>query len=222
MKTPYFVLKKFVPKEITRPVPRFTVTELEKRVMGTTWEKVHEITSRQESTRLAGPILGNVVHAVLKNIGPKTTPDIPTKLRKALFEQGVIATEEEGRAAGEMIEGFLASDIAPPRFDGLHELPFSLKFPKACIMGTIDYALETDRGWVIYDFKTDSRMEPEKYRLQMDVYALALSLWASEKPILQTELLFLRQNKKSVQGCSPQRLQETEKKLIEFTEKMGF
>ncbi|MBI5298929.1 MAG: PD-(D/E)XK nuclease family protein, partial [Deltaproteobacteria bacterium] len=215
----YFTLKKFKHEEIRRPLPYFTVTELEKSVMKKTWEKVHEITSQNESTRLVGPTLGNVVHAVLKNIRDKKEILPQTLLPKILFEQGIIATEKEISTTLAMIESFLKSEIAPPRFDGRHELPFSLKLPKATIVGTIDYALETDQGWIIYDFKTDAQMDHEKYKLQMDVYALALSKGIT-KPVLRTELLYIRHNKKVSVACTLERLQQTQEKLIEFVEDM--
>ena len=215
----YFASKKFKHEEINRPLPYFTVTELEKSVMKKTWEKVHEITAQNESTRLVGPTLGNVVHAVLKNIRNKKESLLQTLLPKILFEQGVIATEKEINITLAMIESFLKSEIAPPRFDGHHELPFSLKLPKATIVGTIDYALETNQGWIIYDFKTDAQMDVEKYKLQMDVYALALSKGIT-KPVLATELLYIRHNKKMSTVCTPERLQQTQEKLIEILDDM--
>ncbi len=80
------------------------------------------------------------------------------------------------------------------------------------VTGIIDYTYETEEGWVLVDFKTDSTFDKERYRLQMDTYALALSK-AKPKPVLETRLIYLKLGKTHREPCTKERLLKTEKDL---------
>ncbi|MBI4125397.1 MAG: PD-(D/E)XK nuclease family protein, partial [Deltaproteobacteria bacterium] len=93
--------------------------------------------------------------------------------------------------------------------------PFRLKMGSAVITGTIDYFYETEAGFVICDFKTDRKFDPEKYRIQMDTYALALSK-AKQKPVVETHLRYLRLKKNHVEKWDAARQKRAEAKLTEL------
>ncbi|OGQ05430.1 MAG: hypothetical protein A3F82_00535 [Deltaproteobacteria bacterium RIFCSPLOWO2_12_FULL_44_12] len=188
---------------------------------------------------LQGTQLGNIVHGVLKQIGSTKNIGVDTLLKKNLFEQNVIVNDDEFASVRNFIHSFLKSDMAPPTWEGLHELPFRLKISDTVVTGIIDYAFETPQGWVICDFKTDTHFEPEKYQRQMDCYALALSKGvqkpaseqsefegeaptalplegATRAPIIETRLLFL----KTLRQHSEKRTNESLKASKERLEKI--
>lgn len=179
-----------------------TVTDLEKREE--TRDKGPGTRDLKKGKGLSGAELGNLVHAALKEM----TMDIKTHA----LNLSLRVTEEELKEVSKLLSKFLNSPLAPPTWEGEHELPFRLKCGPAVITGIIDYVYETDKGFVICDFKTDLHFHPEKYKLQMDIYALALSK-ASIKPVLETRLLFLKLNKVHVEVCNAERFRQTEEKI---------
>lgn len=158
---------------------------------------------------LTGAKLGDLVHYVLKNLQSIETKGLKALIEKSIFNLEIIAVKKEKEDALNLIQSFLESDIAPPTWDGEHELPFKLKVKGFVISGVVDYAWETNKGWILSDFKTDAKPNPQKYKLQMDVYALALSK-ALKKPVLETRLLFLKSNKAFIETVSKERLKRTE------------
>lgn len=162
-----------------------------------------------------GAEFGNLVHQVLKKILDHSGTSLPGLVQAEAYNLALRYPPETIQETANLIENFLKSDIAPPHWQGLHEYPFRLKLGEVIITGIIDYLYETESGWIICDFKTDSQFAPDQYRLQMDVYALALSK-AFEKPILETRLLFLKPDRAHLVPVTPERLNQTEENLIDF------
>ncbi|MDO8526854.1 MAG: ATP-dependent DNA helicase [Deltaproteobacteria bacterium] len=196
----------------TGGVPWYTVTELEK-IDTPPSPHARSRTQNAQKGGLKGTDLGNWIHATLKEWNGKQLLPMETIARTKLLELGIVATQKEFEEGLAQIEHFLKSPIAPPDFGGWHELPFNLKLPNAHVTGIIDYAWETDAGWILFDFKTDAAAFAEKYQLQMDTYALALSK-GQPKKVLETRLLFLKSDKAHIEACTPERLKQTEERLI--------
>jgi ATP-dependent exoDNAse (exonuclease V) beta subunit len=107
---------------------------------------------------------GRVVHEALERMGT----DVIT--RSAL-------SDTDKKRATQMVEGALRSDLlkcAQRAGQVYRELPFTLMTDDGLMEGKIDL-LFCERGkWVLVDYKTDARPEPERYREQMRAYQQAL------------------------------------------------
>ena len=191
-----------------KEIPYYTVTQLAKIDSPS---NLFDPLLKKET--LDGAALGNLVHAVLKQIDDSKNRDWSERIRRKSFELEMIVSDEEVRNIQNLLQQFLEGNATPPTWTGLHELPFQLRTPNAFITGIIDYLWETEHGWIVSDFKTDAKMEPKKYQFQMDTYALALSR-ALKKPVLETRLLYLKHNKAHIEPCHPERLQRADQELI--------
>lgn len=186
--------------------PYLTVTQLKEKLKEAPPSKS---IPRDSDKDLKGALFGDLVHAVLKNIQDPKTIDLHSLIHKAAMNLEIPITGKKIKETAQLLAQFLASDIAPPTWKGEHELPFKLKRMGYVISGVIDYAWETEKGWILCDFKTDARPNPKKYRHQLDIYALALSKGLS-KPVIETRLLFLKSNKAYIEAVSQRRLDQTE------------
>lgn len=175
----------------------FTVTELEKKP---------RLPEAKPGKGLSGADRGNLVHAVLKEIDRLSEMPLTKLIGLQAFNLGLILSKAEREEAARMIER------APKPEEGFHELPFRLKLKNGVISGVIDYAFPSKEGWILLDFKTDSSFDKERYRLQMDTYALALSKAKSEG-VIETRLIFLRLGRTHTEACTKERLEKTEKDL---------
>lgn len=186
----------------------FTVTEMKPE------SKIPPATPRRKKGKtIPASLQGDILHHLLKQITGDEKPDWELFLAKTLFHLEAVLSPEQRKEMVENATDFFKSDMAPPTWSGEHELPFKLKTDSGyMVSGVIDYVYDTPQGLVICDFKTDRRMEPEKYKLQMDIYALALSK-ALPKPIKETRLLFLKHQKAFIEPVTTERLRKTEERL---------
>ncbi|MDP2599793.1 MAG: UvrD-helicase domain-containing protein [Deltaproteobacteria bacterium] len=194
-----------------KEIPHYTVTELAHPVILSPKGAKNPVEHRRDV--LNGTALGNLVHAVLKQMDGLEHSQLKGLIQRKIFELEMIVSDAETEEVEKLLRHFLEGNTAPPTWKGLHELPFQLQTPQALITGVIDYLWETDAGWIVCDFKTDQKIEPEKYQFQMDTYALALSR-ALAKPVLESRLLYLKHNKAHVEPCSQARLARASEELI--------
>lgn len=202
---------KLVPQP--EPIRYLTVTDLEKGLR----PLPRETHPQHQPAELSGEVTGNLVHAVFKNLHQTKQLPLEQLVRKEALNLNLGLSFEQLKELAQMIERFLNSDLAPPWEKGRHEIPFRLKSNGVVITGVIDYLIETPQGWVIYDFKTDRQFQPEKYQLQMDAYALALSerqrVEGLARPVLETQLLYLRLGKAHVEKWDHRRQIRAETEL---------
>ncbi|MFZ5587819.1 MAG: UvrD-helicase domain-containing protein [Thermodesulfobacteriota bacterium] len=143
--------------------------------------------------------LGSDVHALLERADLWAGPEALAPALAALNLAPDQAREVHRRAAAAWTTP-LADLLAQSRpGQAWRELPFSLLLPcgpagpELEIIGEIDLLLITDAGetWLV-DYKVSAQAEPEKYRAQMALYALALWRGADEQgPPPRAGLCFL-------------------------------
>lgn len=168
-----------------------------------------------QKSGLDGAKIGDLVHAVLKNIHHPETDDLEALFKKHLFQLEIDLPPEELNDIQCWVAAFLKSDAAPPRWDGEHEFPFRLQIRNCLISGVVDYLWEESDGFVLCDFKTDKNPDPKKYRQQLNFYALALSK-RLPKPVKETRILFLRSQRAHIEPVDMSRLCDAERELDEI------
>ncbi|MDO8493718.1 MAG: 3'-5' exonuclease, partial [Deltaproteobacteria bacterium] len=207
----YFLLHPYDNPQIRTATPYYTVTELEHFE-----QKAPKEYPQTAKSHLKGAVFGNLIHNVLKELRNNSKLSLPKLIAIKLFEMNCAFSKEEIDETSALLEKFLKSDLAPPTWEGFHEFPFRLKIDEAVITGVIDYIYPTDEGWVICDFKTDTKADPKKYQLQMDTYALALAKGQNERPVTATKLLFLKSLLSHEEPCTTGRFETTEARLKEL------
>ena len=121
---------------------------------------------------------------VARRLPERVVAAFPPRLREEItgeaFERAVQAVDELVSRAGHIRAAYA-------------ELPFAMILPgdgsaeaAPCeVRGSIDLLLETDRGIVVADFKTDRFLDPAHYRVQMDLYRRAAAgLYGSEPRVV--------------------------------------
>jgi ATP-dependent helicase/nuclease subunit A len=96
-----------------------------------------------------------------------------------------------------MVERALQSELMKrvARADEAHrEVPFAIMTADGLMEGKIDLLFREGSRWMLVDYKTDARVEPEKYRSQMAAYAAALEQAAGIK-IAETLLFYVAAGK---------------------------
>ena len=137
-------------------------------------------------------------HAIALDLDPESARD-----RATLAAQSSLAplTDEERARVLEQVQRLLAS-YRRMRTSGLleHEglrrsefdVPFLLHDADGRVwQGTVDQLLQTRSGaWRLRDYKTDAKVEPERYAPQLRLYARAASAWVGAEVV--PELVYLR------------------------------
>lgn len=137
-------------------------------------------------------------HAIALDLDPESARD-----RATLAAQSALAplTNDERARVLEQVQRLLAS-YRRMRASGLleHEglrrnefdVPFLLHDADGRVwQGTVDQLLQTRSGaWRLRDFKTDAKVEPERYAPQLRLYARAASAWVGAE--VAAELVYLR------------------------------
>jgi ATP-dependent exoDNAse (exonuclease V) beta subunit len=155
------------PQDMTRTASEVTVVSL----------------SAREDERPAGRRFGVLVHALLAAVpldaSGETVRDLATLHTRVLG-----ATDEEREAAIGVVGQALTHHLLDSARDAIshgracrREAPISIVRGDRLIDGQIDLAFETDRGWMVVDFKTDAELggSEEIYRHQVALYAEALA-----------------------------------------------
>ena len=155
--------------------------------------------------RITGAERGTLVHRVMERLDPER----PVREQlSAWLEDGTLRPEERSAVSASAIEKFLKSPIGQ-RFVAAHRgkrafrerrfiigIPASLAYPELSdrpegaenlmLQGIVDLYFEEDGALVIVDYKTDYVQDPEvllsRYRIQLDLYARALTQ-STGKPV---------------------------------------
>lgn len=124
--------------------------------------------------------LGIVVHGALEMVDYRNS-DAEQRRQAREFVASAGLSDTETARAGEMVENALRSELwgRVRRAEQVwRELPFALVLPgrnDALLEGKLDLLFCENGAWVLVDFKTDSRVDAERYREQMSAYAQALA-----------------------------------------------
>ena len=76
----------------------------------------------------------------------------------------------------------------------LREVPFSSRTDTGLLEGKIDLLFREDDNWVLVDYKTDSRIDADRYRAQLEAYKQAVKHIAGVD-VHETLLFFLAEGK---------------------------
>ncbi|GAU77981.1 helicase-exonuclease AddAB subunit AddA [Fusibacter sp. 3D3] len=147
---------------------------------------------------------GTAMHKVLEKIDFTQTYTDKSLLDfvKQLVESRFLTDQEFEAIEISKIDQFLNSELGIRIKNERHykETPFVIKVNEQLIQGIIDLYLETDKGLVLIDYKTDFVRESElqnvanRYRIQLDAYEMALESILN-KPVVEKVIVFLNHNK---------------------------
>lgn len=144
--------------------------------------------------------VGNAFHLVMQHLdlsGPLDDKSIARQVR-AMVKKEILTPEQAAAVSCSRIANFFKSDLGQRLLAGkriLREVPFTLGLPAGrfypelgegepketvVVQGIIDCLVDEEEGFLLIDYKTD-KIEPaslmevaERYRPQLDIYALAV------------------------------------------------
>jgi|GEM_PF-5310395 len=141
-------------------------------------------------------LVGNAVHRVLNIVSFDEKPrEIKLTADKCALREGIPDQSEE---IFKLASTALSNDIITKSKNHLREVPVSGTISGRLVEGYIDLLVETDKGWVIVDYKTDvveSKIalneKIKKYENQLKTYAFLVSK-SQNIQVSGAALLFLR------------------------------
>ncbi|MDO1605440.1 helicase-exonuclease AddAB subunit AddA [Lactobacillus sp. YT155] len=169
-------------------------------------------------TSISAAEVGSATHLVLQKLDLKEeiTADNINQLIKNLVDNSILIKEVAQRidvtSIVEFYQSELGKEVLSNRTTAQREYPFSMVIPanelfsqvsdddSVLIHGIIDGMIETDEGFIIFDYKTDHVSEetlPEavqKYSGQLKLYAAAVEN-IKNRPVIGKYLYFLKLNK---------------------------
>jgi len=119
---------------------------------------------------------GVVVHAVLEALDLKASAAQQHRQIEQFVAQTGLSTEDQQRAI-QMAGRALGSEVltrASHADEVYRELPFTHVMDEGLMEGKIDLLFAEKGRWVLVDYKTDARVEVEKYAEQLRAYEAAL------------------------------------------------
>jgi ATP-dependent exoDNAse (exonuclease V) beta subunit len=143
-----------------------------------------------------GTAVGRAVHGVLQTVDLASGAGLADAAAAQAAAEGVLG--REGVIAS-LCRSALASDIVQRAAARQHwrEVYVGVPYGDAVLEGYIDLLYRDDDGLVVVDYKTDAweteadlAGKVERYRVQLDAYALAVETVLDEK-VVRSELLFL-------------------------------
>ncbi len=163
----------------------------------------------RQAAPLTGAERGIAEHLVMQYIDFGKTEDLETIAAEIerLRQRGFLDDRQAEAVPPEDILAFFRSDIGRRVLRAervVREFRFSLLCPartwypeappdeEALLQGVVDCCIEEDGELTILDFKTDARMEPERYAAQLAAYAAAMQR-ILQKPVRGAVLWYLRQ-----------------------------
>lgn len=144
--------------------------------------------------------MGSVLHFIVQSLElrPQTRAEVEEKI-KDMVERELLTEQEKSQVDMSWIMGFLNSRMGERLFhaEEVHrERPFMMKHENYLLEGIIDcYFFEGDK-LILIDFKTDRRMDGERHRRQMELYAEALEKNYHRK-VDEVHIFWLRYGKSS-------------------------
>ena len=144
-------------------------------------------------------LIGNAVHRVLNLIAfDAESTQIDLVSQKCSKREGI---EQDWPQVAALVSNALSYDLLRKSTNSLREVPVSGLISGKLVEGYIDLLLETDAGWLIVDYKTDSiggkelfEAKLSRYSTQLKTYAFLLSKTHNLK-VCGVALLFLKRKK---------------------------
>lgn len=137
--------------------------------------------SIHESKTLNPSEIGTIYHYILSDLDFRMTKkeDIEDQLNKMVLDKKLLEFEKKVIDIDKIIN-FYNSNLFKRITDNLNTLErekqFTMKYDKYYVNGQIDGYFIEGGEYVIYDFKSDSKINISKYKLQLDLYSKALFL----------------------------------------------
>lgn len=123
--------------------------------------------------------MGSLIHFVFRNISYRQhdTKSVEDELDRMVCQE-LISKEERSLLDSSVYVDFFKTDLAKRALTNLHTLErersFTMKYGDIYLDGQVDGFFEEDGEIVLYDFKTDSRISPDKYKVQLNLYQEAI------------------------------------------------
>lgn len=177
---------------------------------------------------LAANELGTVLHEALERWAHEDKP-LTELVEVATRDRGWgELSESDQERAGLFVENFMASrlSVSKPGPEDV-EVPFTLalKAPNGLLVtvtGSIDRLdQEPDGSWTITDYKTNRSVKPERYRLQLSIYQLALER-AFGRKVHEAYAYFVQHaEKKGLVRIDTLDAEATEAKVLEVAQRIA-
>jgi ATP-dependent exoDNAse (exonuclease V) beta subunit len=129
-----------------------------------------------DTTRARAMDFGVAVHDALEVVNLQATEAEQRMQIEQFLELGGLSDEDKRRAA-EMVSNAIGSELLTRVRNAeqvYRELPFTQVLGNGLMEGKIDLLFREKDQWVLVDYKTDARVEIEKYAEQLRAYEVAL------------------------------------------------
>lgn len=124
-----------------------------------------------------------------------------TQALEDLVQRALMTVDEVAAIERPLLLDYYASDTAAvlrQYQDSVEqEVSFTMFYEDHLIDGQIDLIYRDDAGYHIIDFKSDRQVQPEDYRLQLELYAKALAE-ARRVPVISKSLYWLRHGVRTI------------------------
>ncbi len=174
-----------------QPLARFSPSKLKEETEVAISADILDGASRARAIEL-----GIFIHDALEHLTLSTTEDEQLQQMQRIIRESGLSADDKQRAT-RMLEQALGSDLlARVRKSAqvLRELPFSMMTEEGLLEGKIDLLFREDDNWVLVDYKTDSRIDADRYRAQLEAYKQAVKHIAGVD-VHETLLFFLAEEK---------------------------
>lgn len=163
------------------------------------WRRPHFL---DEAYHFTAQEQGTLLHRAVQLLANRVyTPATLQAALEDLVARQLMTKEEAGALDPDLLVRFYTSDTADRlrRYADTveQEVSFTMFYQDHLIDGQIDLFYRDEAGYHIIDFKSDRVIQPERYRLQLDLYAQAL--WEARGiPVASKSLYWLRHGVASV------------------------
>lgn len=149
----------------------------------------------EKNDKINAAQIGTITHKILRHLPIREMSDDEIKKEiSKMAEDGIITSEQAGQIPSKWIFDFYKSDILKrmtKATEVFREKPFRTIYKDIHITGIIDCYFIENNEIVIVDYKTDRKMEEDKHKLQIELYAEALSK-GYNIPVKQGIIYYLR------------------------------
>ncbi|MDW8272460.1 MAG: UvrD-helicase domain-containing protein [Bacteroidota bacterium] len=159
----------------------------------------------ENEDEVVGTLAGQVIHRVLEYLFAQDQQFNEASIARALVRalSDVRSSDERLRYRAEqevraVLEYLAANELLRDAMAVLIEKPLMMPMGKDFLLGIPDVAVQTPRGWELWDWKTNRRDQRtaaqwlEYYRTQLEVYALLWSQAVPEQPQWTLRLILTR------------------------------
>lgn len=195
--------------EKTKRAKKLTVSELSKKnelkeKNQKDWPKLYQVYEKprslprfmEEDRSFQAKEVGSILHEVFQNLSIKDHNLKSIQMEIDSYVKNLLLTKEERK---EVDDDLIYAFTLTPLFSRLkkakslyREDSFTLQMEDGYMVdGQIDLYFEEDDGFVIVDFKTDMKIDVDRYKRQLAYYQLALEK-AFDKPVKEVYLYWVR------------------------------